>query len=82
MTFPQLSESARAELAALFPVRDAIARRAGTLRSRLSGAPPDRRERLGERALRCERLVQLLDTRIRLAAERLARSPRAEAEEG
>lgn len=75
MTSPQISENARAELTALFPVRDSIARRAGALRSRLAQAPPERRAQLDERALRCERVVRLLDTRIRLAAERLARAP-------
>jgi hypothetical protein len=75
MTSPQCPEDARAELIALFPVRDEIACRAGRLRARLAKAPPERREHLDERALRCERLVRLLDTRIRLAAEQLARAP-------
>jgi hypothetical protein len=64
-------QSARDELAALLPMRDAMARRAGSLRAQLAGAATARRERVGERALRCERLVALLDTRIRLAARAL-----------
>jgi hypothetical protein len=64
-------QSARAELAALLPVRDALARRAGSLRAELAVASAARRERIGERALRCERLLALLDTRIRLAARAL-----------
>jgi putative hemolysin len=67
------TERARAELAALFPLRDEIAFRAGALRAEQASAPQSRRERLDARALRFERLVRLLDTRIRLAAEVLAR---------
>jgi hypothetical protein len=67
------TERARAELAALFPLRDGIALRAGALRAELASAPQLRRERLDARALRYERLVRLLETRIRLAAEVLAR---------
>ena len=66
-------EPARAELAVLLPLRDTLERRAGTLRARLAQADPTRRERLYSRALRCDRVVRLLDTRIRLAAELLAR---------
>jgi len=66
------TERARAELAALFPLRDGIAFRAGALRAEQASAPQSRRERLDARALRFERLVRLLDTRIRLAAEVLA----------
>lgn len=65
-------EPARAELAALLPLRDAIARRASTLRAQLFAAEPHRREHLYSRALRCDRVTGLLDTRIRLAAEVLA----------
>lgn len=65
-------DPARAELAALLPLRDAIARRASVLREQLSGAEPQRRERLYSRALRCDRVMRLLDTRIRLAVEVLA----------
>jgi putative hemolysin len=66
------TERARAELAALFPVRNAIAHRAGTLRTEIVSAAQPRRERLEARAMRYERLVRLLETRIRLAAEVLA----------
>jgi hypothetical protein len=66
------TERARAELAALFPLRDGIAFRAGALRAEQASAPQSRRERLDARALRFERLVRLLETRIRLAAEVLA----------
>ena len=65
-------EPARAEIAALLPIRDALARRAGSLRIELSRAGPLRRERLYSRVLRCDRVVHQLDTRIRLAAELLA----------
>jgi hypothetical protein len=67
------TEDARAELAALFPLRDGIALRVGTLRAELASAPHSRRERLDERALRYERLMRLLETRIRHAAEVLTR---------
>jgi len=74
MTAPvPTTERARAELAALLPVRDGIALRVGALRVELAGAPLLLRERLDARALRYERLVRLLETRIRLAAEVLAR---------
>jgi hypothetical protein len=66
-------EPARADLALLLPLRDAIARRAGALRVELARADARRHERLYARALRCDRVVRLLDTRIRLAAELLAR---------
>jgi putative hemolysin len=66
------TERARAELAALFPLRDGIALRLGALRAALASAPNLRRERIDARALRYERLVRLLETRIRLAAEVLA----------
>ncbi len=65
-------DPARAELAALLPLRDTIARRASALREQLPEAEPQRRERLYSRALRCDRVMRLLDTRIRLAAEVLA----------
>jgi hypothetical protein len=74
MTAPhQASERARADLEALLPLRDAIARRAGTLRAQLRAAHPRHGERIDARALRYERLVRLLETRIRIAAELLAR---------
>jgi hypothetical protein len=41
MTSPQSPEDARAELVALFPVRDEIACRAGRLRARLAKAPAE-----------------------------------------
>jgi len=66
-------EPARADLALLLPLRDSIARRAGALRNELARAEPRRHDRLYSRALRCDRMVRLLDTRIRLAAELLAR---------
>jgi hypothetical protein len=69
---PRIDEPAREELTTLLPLRDALARRAGALRAAISQAEPARRERLYSRALRCDRLVRLLDTRIRLAAELLA----------
>lgn len=72
MTAFPTKDRARAELAALLPLRDEIARRAEGLRSELASAAPSQRERLDARALRRERLVHLLDTRIRLAAQRLA----------
>jgi hypothetical protein len=65
-------ELARADLAALFPLREGIARRAVALRAELASAPPSRRDQLDGRALRYERLVRLLETRIRIAAEVLA----------
>jgi len=66
------TEPARDELAQLLPLRDAIERRAAAMRAELTHAEPRRRERLYSRALRCDRMVRLLDTRIRLAAELLA----------
>ena len=69
---PNRVENARAELAALFPLRDEFARRAGRMRAELLRTPAPRSGRIDARALRCERLVRLLDTRIRLAAEVLA----------
>ncbi len=68
----RLDEPARADLAVLLPLRDSLARRAGALRVELSYAEPLRRERLYSRALRCDRVVHLLETRIRHAAELLA----------
>ncbi len=65
-------EPARADLAVLLPLRDSLARRAGALRIEQSHAEPLRRERLYSRALRCDRVVRLLETRIRLATELLA----------
>jgi hypothetical protein len=74
MTAPsQASERARAELEALLPLRDAMAHRAGALRAQLQAEPARRGERIDARALRYERLVRLLETRIRIAAELLAR---------
>jgi len=67
------NEPARADLALLLPLRDSIARRAGALRIELMRAEPRRHDRLYSRALRYDRMVRLLDTRIRLAAELLAR---------
>jgi hypothetical protein len=63
---------ARADLAVLLPLRESLARRASALRDALPGAEPQRRDRLYARALRCDRVVRLLDTRIRHAAELLA----------
>ena len=71
---PESSEPAREELALLLPLRDAIAHRAGALRVEITGAKASRHERLYSRATRYDRLVRLLDTRIRLAAEVLANS--------
>ena len=68
-------EPARAALAVLLPLRDSLARRAGALRVELARAEPLRSERLYARALRCDRVVGLLDTRIRLAAGQLASGP-------
>jgi hypothetical protein len=65
-------ERARAELTNLLPLRDDLAQRAGALRAQLQRAAEPHAERIDARALRCERLVRLLDTRIRLAAEALA----------
>jgi hypothetical protein len=70
---PRPDEPARAALAVLLPLRDSLARRAGALRVELARAEPLRSERLYARALRCDRVVGLLDSRIRLAAEQLAR---------
>ena len=64
-------ERARAELRALFPLRDAFAARGGALQAEVATTPPPRRDRLDARSLRYERLVRLLETRIRLAAEAL-----------
>jgi hypothetical protein len=69
---PRRTEHARAELASLLPLRDDLAQRVGELRARLASAEEPRAARIDARALRCEHLVRLLDTRIRLAAEVLA----------
>jgi hypothetical protein len=68
------SDRSREDLALLLPLRDAIAHRAAALRVELTRAEPLRHERLYSRATRRDRLVRLLDTRIRLAAELLAKS--------
>ena len=76
---PHRADRARADLAALFPVRDELARRADALRLRIARQLDPRAERLDARAQRCERLVRLLDTRIRIAAEMLADAGRSRA---
>ncbi|HEY8123791.1 MAG TPA: hypothetical protein VII78_20900 [Myxococcota bacterium] len=71
-TADPLDEPARAELAVLLPLRESLARRAGALRDQVVRAGRHHPERLYARALRCDRVVRQLDTRIRHAAERLA----------
>ncbi len=68
----QPEELARAEIAGLLPVREQLSRRASALRLRGSGARGLRRDVLGDKAERCERVVRRLDARIRLAAEIIA----------
>jgi hypothetical protein len=70
---PESIEHARAELSVLLPLRDAMATRVGALRAEVASAEALRGERIDARSLRYERLVRLLETRIRLAAEVLAR---------
>jgi hypothetical protein len=66
--------AARAEIAELLPLRERLVRRAAELRQQLARAEGDRHERIATRVLRCDRVVSLLDNRIRLAAERLVRA--------
>jgi hypothetical protein len=72
MTDPLPQELARREIALLLPLRDKLVRRAGRLRATRANARAEQVERLDARALRCERVIRLLETRIRLAAEVLA----------
>ncbi len=65
-------ELARAEIAGLLSVREQLSRRSSALRLRRSGAHGLRRDALGDKAERCERVVRRLDSRIRLAAEVIA----------
>lgn len=65
-------ELARAEIAGLLPIRDQLSQRSSALRLRLAGASSPRREVLSEKAQRCDHVVRLLDSRIRLAAELMA----------
>lgn len=67
-----LGEAARAELAVLLELREAFSARVRALRVSGSGTDDPKRELPHARLQRCERIVGLLDTRIRLAAEQLA----------
>lgn len=71
-TATRREERARAEIAGLLPVREQLSRRASAFRLRGSGAHGLRRDALGDKAERCERVVRRLDARIRLAAEIIA----------
>jgi hypothetical protein len=72
MSEPCPQDLARAEISALIPIRERLARRSQALAVRAirPGATPP--EALSRRVDRCERVVRLLDARIRLAAEVLA----------
>lgn len=65
-------EMARAEIAGLLPIRERLSQRSSALRLRLGSAEASRRDKLAEKAHRCDQVVRLLDARIRLAAELIA----------